>query len=313
MRLDLLAAISGAMISLQARINGELSHRLNNGLQAALFSFGSGLLVISFITLFNPKLKTGLKNLRAAVAQKKIARWKLFAGSLGGTFVAIQTQTVPLVGVAIFTVASISGQTVMSLFVDRLGYTGGGKRLITKRRVLAVMITIVAVAVSVLDRIDAKNLSFFTVLIGCTAGLLVGFQRALNGQINEHSKEGFTTSLLNFASGTLLLVSVFLIGIATNKVEFTPFPLGPLWMYFGGVMGVIYISFAASIVQQLGVLTFTLFSVGGQLVSSLVIDIVAPTKGVSISYYLIIGILMTYAGVIAGGVSGSQTKRSQIL
>ncbi len=313
MRLDLLAAISGAMISLQARINGELSHRLNNGLQAALFSFGSGLLVISFITLFNPKLKTGLKNLRAAVAQKKIARWKLFAGSLGGTFVAIQTQTVPLVGVAIFTVASISGQTVMSLFVDRLGYTGGGKRLITKRRVLAVTITIVAVAVSVLDRIDAKNLSFFTVLIGCTAGLLVGFQRALNGQINEHSKEGFTTSLLNFASGTLLLVSVFLIGIATNKVEFTPFPLGPLWMYFGGVMGVIYISFAASIVQQLGVLTFTLFSVGGQLVSSLVIDIVAPTKGVSISYYLIIGILMTYAGVIAGGVSGSQTKRSQIL
>jgi transporter family-2 protein len=313
MRLDLLAAISGAMISLQARINGELSHRLNNGLQAALFSFGSGLLVISFITLFNPKLKTGLKNLRAAVAQKKIARWKLFAGSLGGTFVAIQTQTVPLVGVAIFTVASISGQTVMSLFVDRLGYTGGGKRLITKRRVLAVIITIVAVAVSVLDRIDAKNLSFFTVLIGCTAGLLVGFQRALNGQINEHSKEGFTTSLLNFASGTLLLVSVFLIGIATNKVEFTPFPLGPLWMYFGGVMGVIYISFAASIVQQLGVLTFTLFSVGGQLVSSLVIDIVAPTKGVSISYYLIIGILMTYAGVIAGGVSGSQTKRSQIL
>jgi transporter family-2 protein len=313
MRLDLLAAISGAMISLQARINGELSHRLNNGLQAALFSFGSGLLVISFITMFNPKLKTGLKNLREAVAQKKIARWKLFAGALGGTFVAIQTQTVPLVGVAIFTVASISGQTIMSLFVDRLGYTGGGKRLITKRRVLAVMITIVAVAVSVLDRIDAKNLSFLTVLVGCTAGLLVGFQRALNGQINEHSKEGFTTSLLNFASGTLLLVLVFVIAMATNKVEFTPFPLGPLWMYLGGVMGVIYISFAASIVQQLGVLTFTLFSVGGQLVSSLIIDIVAPTKGVSISYYLIIGILMTYAGVIAGGVSGSQTKRPQIL
>jgi transporter family-2 protein len=311
MRLDILAAIAGAMISIQARINGELSHRLNNGLQAALISFGSGLIVISLVTFFNPKLKTGLRNLREAVRQKKIARWKLFAGALGGSFVAIQTQTVPLVGVAIFTVASISGQTVMSLFVDRLGYTGGGKRSITKRRVLAVVITIAAVAVSVLDRIDAKNLSFFTILIGCTAGLLVGFQRALNGQINEHSKEGFTTSLLNFTSGTLLLVTVFLIGLATHKVELTPLPLGPLWMYLGGVMGVIYISFAARIVQQLGVLTFTLFSVGGQLASSLVIDIVAPTKGVSISHYLIIGIIMTYAGVIAGGVSGSQTRRAQ--
>jgi len=128
------------------------------------------------VTVFNPKLKTGLRNLREAVQQKKIARWKLFAGALGGSFVAIQTQTVPLVGVAIFTVASISGQTVMSLFVDRLGYTGGGKRMITKRRVLAVIITIVAVAVSVLDRLDAKNLSFFTVIIGCTAGLPKGAQ-----------------------------------------------------------------------------------------------------------------------------------------
>jgi len=36
MRLDILAAIAGAMISIQARINGELSHQLNNGLQAHL-------------------------------------------------------------------------------------------------------------------------------------------------------------------------------------------------------------------------------------------------------------------------------------
>jgi transporter family-2 protein len=33
MRLDFLAALSGAMIALQARANGELSHRLDNGLQ----------------------------------------------------------------------------------------------------------------------------------------------------------------------------------------------------------------------------------------------------------------------------------------
>jgi transporter family-2 protein len=61
MRLDLLAALSGAMIALQARANGELSHRLNNGLQAALVSFGSGLLIIFVITLFNSKIKEGIK------------------------------------------------------------------------------------------------------------------------------------------------------------------------------------------------------------------------------------------------------------
>jgi transporter family-2 protein len=40
MRLDFLAALSGVMIAMQARVNGELSHRLDNGLQAALVSFG---------------------------------------------------------------------------------------------------------------------------------------------------------------------------------------------------------------------------------------------------------------------------------
>ena len=57
MRLDLLAALSGAMIAIQARANGELSHRLNNGLQAALISFGSGLIILFAITLFNAKIK----------------------------------------------------------------------------------------------------------------------------------------------------------------------------------------------------------------------------------------------------------------
>jgi transporter family-2 protein len=218
---------------------------------------------------------------------------------------------VPLVGVAVFTVATISGQTVMSLFIDRIGFTGGGKRLITKRRISAVVITVFAVIVSVLDRIDSSSLSLLTVTIGCTAGLIIGFQRALNGQINEHTNQGFATSFINFATGTIFLVTLVTISVLTGNTELTPLPQGPFWIYLGGVMGVIYISFAASIVQQLGVLTFTLFSIGGQLVSSLVIDIVAPTKGVSISHYLIIGIVMTYAGVIAGGVSGSQTKRAQ--
>lgn len=313
MRLDLLAALSGGMISLQARVNGELSHRLNNGLQAALISFGSGFIIIFIVTIFNPKIKAGLRNLRSAVARKEIAKWKLFAGSLGGCFIAIQTQIVPLVGVAIFTVASTAGQTVMSLFVDRIGFTGGGKRLITKRRILAVVITIAAVLVSVLDRIEANNLSVLTITAGCLAGLMVGFQRALNGQINENTNQGFATSLLNFMSGTSLLLTIVVIGILSGNYELVPLPQGPWWIYTGGVIGVLYISFAAGIVQKLGVLTFTLFSVGGQLLSSLVIDIVAPTKGVSISHYLIIGILMTYAGVIAGGVSGAQTKRSQML
>jgi transporter family-2 protein len=313
MRLDLLAALSGAMIALQARANGELSHRLNNGLQAALVSFSSGLLIIFVITLFNSQIKDGIKNLRTAVSNKEIARWKLFAGALGGSFVAIQTQIVPLIGVAIYSVASIAGQTAMSLIVDRIGLTGGGKKLISPRRVLAAVLTVLAVLVSVWDRIDADNLSMVAVTAGGIAGAIVGVQRALNGQINEHSHQSFTTSLLNFATGTTFLLILISAGLILGRNELSPLPSGPWWIYTGGVIGVIYIAFTSTIVQHLGVLTFTLFSVGGQLVGSLIIDLVSPTKGVSVSAYLVTGIVMTYAGVIAGGVGSSRVKKPQRL
>ena len=313
MRLDLLAALSGLMIALQARANGELSHRLNNGLEAALVSFGSGLIIIAVIAAFNPAIKEGIRNLRAAVANKEIARWKLLAGALGGSFVAIQTHIVPLIGVAIYSVASIAGQTAMSLIVDRIGLTGGGKKLISKRRVAAAVLTVLAVFVSVFDRIDAKNLSLFAVVLGCIAGAVVGVQRALNGQINEHSHQSFTTSLLNFITGTSLLMILILGGVLIGKIELVPLPAGPWWIYTGGVIGVIYIAFTSTIVQHLGVLTFTLFSVGGQLVGSLVIDLISPTNGVNVSAYLVTGIVMTYLGVIAGGVSSSRVQKPKRL
>ena len=313
MRLDLLAALSGLMIALQARANGELSHRLNNGPEAALVSFGSGLIIIAVIAAFNPAIKEGIRNLRAAVANKEIAQWKLLAGALGGSFVAIQTHIVPLIGVAIYSVASIAGQTAMSLIVDRIGLTGGGKKLISKRRVAAAVLTVLAVFVSVFDRIDAKNLSLFAVVLGCIAGAVVGVQRALNGQINEHSHQSFTTSLLNFITGTSLLVILILGGVLIGKIELVPLPAGPWWIYTGGVIGVIYIAFTSTIVQHLGVLTFTLFSVGGQLVGSLVIDLISPTNGVNVSAYLVTGIVMTYLGVIAGGVSSSRVQKPKRL
>jgi transporter family-2 protein len=308
-RLDFLAAISGVMIALQARANGELSHLIGNGVEAALVSFGSGLIIISIIALFTPSIKEGARNLRGAVARKELPKWTLFAGALGGGFVAVQTHIVPLIGVAIYSVASIAGQTAASLVVDRIGLTGGGKKHITPRRIAAAFFTVFAVFISVYDRIDAQNLSLIAVFMGCVAGAIVGVQRAMNGQINEYSHQSFTTSLLNFIMGTTFLVIFLSILVLINSEELVPLPAGPWWIYTGGIIGVIYIAFTSTIVQHLGVLTFTLFSVGGQLVGSLLIDLYSPTDGVQVSMYLVTGIAMTYVGVIVGGVNNSQARK----
>jgi transporter family-2 protein len=309
LRLDALAAISGVLIALQARANGELSHQLDNAPQAALVSFSSGLFFVAIYALFSRQIKAGIKRLRTAVSNGEIPAWRLLAGALGGSFVAIQTSVVPLIGVAVYSVASIAGQTATSLLVDRIGFTGGGPKLISPRRVTAAAITVFAVLVSVADKIEAHSFSFFAVALAVIAGALVGVQRALNGQINEHSGNSYTTSLLNFITGTSFLVIFILLLVLLGKMELQPLPNGPWWIYTGGVIGVIYIAATSLIVQHLGVLTFTLFSVGGQLFGSLLLDLYAPSEGVNVSWFLVTGIAMTYIGVVVGGARQSRLER----
>jgi transporter family-2 protein len=297
------------MIAFQARANGELSYRLDNAPQAALVSFSSGLFFITIYAIFSPKIKEGIKCLRSAVSSGEIPKIRLLAGSLGGAFVALQTSVVPLIGVALYSVASIAGQSAVSLLVDRIGLTGGGVKLISPRRISAAFITVLAVLVSVIDKLEADNFQLFALLLALIAGALVGVQRALNGQINEYSQNSYTTSLLNFITGTSFLTLFIIILIALGRVELQPLPIGPWWIYTGGVIGVIYIAATSLIVQHLGVLTFTLFSVGGQLIASLLLDIYSPTQGVSVSWYLVSGIAMTYIGVLVGGVRQSRLER----
>jgi transporter family-2 protein len=308
-RLEGLAILSGVMIALQARANGELSAELENSLQAALISFSSGLLIISLIALTSARIKSGMRAILRAVKSGELPKWRLFAGMLGGSFVAIQTNIVPLIGVAVYSVASIAGQAVISLLVDRVGITGGGPKRITVRRIGAAGVTVIAVFVSVIDRFDDRHFPGYAVLLALLAGAFVGVQRALNGQINEFAQESFATSLLNFIMGTLFLSLFLLLYLGAGLVmagsgsgfSLSALPAGPWWIYTGGLIGVIYIAFTALIVQHLGVLIFTVLSVGGQLLGSLVLDLFHPDTSGGVGAALITGICLTYLGVIVSG------------
>jgi len=276
---------------------------MGDSLEAAIVSFTTGLLFVTLISLSRRQNRVAFKDIFKAVKAKQMKPWTLGAGVLGASFVAMQTHVVPIAGVALFTVASLAGQTGISLWVDRLGLTGGAKAAITKRRIMAAVITVLAVLVSSWDRFAMSDFSILAIGLAVFAGTWVGLQRALNGQINSYSKRSFATSQLNFITGTSFLLILLLIRSVFTNHSIMNFKTAPWWMFLGGSIGVIYIALSAHIVQHLGVLEFTLFSVGGMLIGSLLIDFVFPTKGTVISPYLIAGIALTYLGVIANGQS----------
>ena len=211
MGLGFLSGISGLFIAAQSRINGALSQEMGDSLEAAVVSFSTGLIFVTTISLARRENRAAFLEIFKAVKAKQMKPWTLIAGALGASFVAMQTYVVPIAGVALFTVASLAGQTAISLLVDRLGLTGGAKGAITKRRVLAAVITVVAVVVSSWDRFAMSNFSLLAIGLAVFAGTWVGLQRALNGQINSFAKKAFATSQLNFITGTTLLLLLLLL------------------------------------------------------------------------------------------------------
>ena len=281
---------------------------MGDSLEAALVSFSTGLLFVSGIALVRQDVRAGFRQIFTAINLNKMPAWTITAGVLGASFVAMQTYVVPIAGVALFTVASLAGQTAISLWVDKSALSGGTKTLITKRRAVAAIITVLAVVLSAWDRFELSNFSIIALGLAFFAGSWVGVQRALNGRINSHSNKSFATSWLNFITGTSFLLLLLLLRSLFTDHSILNFQTAPLWMFLGGSIGVIYIALSSHIVQHLGVLEFTLFSVGGMLIGSLLIDLLLPTPGTVISPFLIAGIALTYLGVVVNGQSRLSRK-----
>lgn len=292
------AAFSGVLIALQARANGELSLILGNSREAALVSFGTGFLLLLVMSLLSRRLRVGLGAIRASIVRGALPRWQTLAGMMGAFFVVVQAFAVPHMGVAIFSVATIAGQSVLSLAVDRLGLRAGIRHSITPRRVLTAGITVAAVAVSVSDRLEGS--AGLVTLLAFAAGGVVAVQRALNAHITDYSGHSYATTWLNFATGVVFLIGANL--LAWQPPSALPHDGGHWWLYTGGALGVVYIALSSVLVQRLGVLLFTATSVGGQLLGSLAIDLAYPTPGVTLGTNVYAGIVVSLLGIAVGGV-----------
>ncbi|AYF74739.1 DMT family transporter [Nocardia yunnanensis] len=289
----------GAAVATQARINGELGHRLGDGIAAATISFGSGLLILAVVFAASGRLRTGLGRVRSALKTGELRWWQLLGGLSGAYFVACQGLTVAAIGVTAFTVAAVAGQLVSSLVVDRLGWGPSGRTPVTVWRIGAAALGLVAVLLAVLGRdgtgsaTDHSGASWLLVALPLIAGLLVAWQQAVNGRVGVIGGSASAT-LANFATGTAALV-VIEAAVLLHHGGMDRLP-GEPWLYLGGLIGISFVALAVAVVRWIGVLLLGLTSVAGQLLASVVLDVVAPT-GAGVSGLAVVGCLLTFVAV----------------
>ncbi|MBT2530687.1 DMT family transporter [Arthrobacter sp. ISL-48] len=314
-RLPLLAGLplavgAGLAIPVQGRINGALGARLNDGIAAAVVSFSTGLVLMILISLILPAGRAGLARIVPAVRSRAFPRVYVLAGGIGALFVFAQSFTVGLLGVALFTVATVTGQTVSGLLVDRLGIGPAGKKSVTGIRVIGCVLTIAAVAWAVSPRFDGAGASagpdgagsggpatlILPLLLPILAGFLMSFQQAMNGTATVTYGTPIAATLVNFVAGSVVLWIAWALKVAWLGAG-NALP-GEWWYYLGGPMGCVFIGLGAMLVRSLGVLVTGLGMIAGQLLGSLGLDLLVPAPGSIVAPATVLGTLLTLAAII---------------
>lgn len=299
----LVAVTCGLGMAVQARVNGELSVQIQNGPLAAFISFGTGLIIMVIAMAFSRAGRRGIGEVRSAIQERRIP-WFWVLGGLGGAYLILsQGLVAATLGVALFSVGVVAGQTLSALVIDRRGLGSMASKPITPLRVIGALLALGAVVYAGSSQLHG-DFPVWMLLLPFTAGIGIAWQQAFNGQIREVSGSAVTASFGNFVVGTTALGLATLAASPWNGWP-DSLPLDPV-LYLGGPIGVMFIVAGAIVVRYIGVLLLGLGMIAGQLLGSLVLDLVVPAAGHELGVPTVISTVVTLVAVSLSALGGQK-------
>ena len=304
-----LAVLFGALTALQSRVNSQLAVALDDAYMAATISFGSGLVILLAVLVFWRPGRTGFVRAVAGVRERRIAWWMMLGGLAGAWFVITQGLSAGILGVALFTVAIVAGQTIGGIVFDVVGLGPGGRRPLTAMRIVGAMLALVAIGWAVSAQL-AHDVPLLLMILPFAAGIGSGWQQAVNGRVKVEAGSALTATVLNFAVGTSALVVVVLVHVASAGWP-AAMPGDP-WLYLGGAIGCVFIAGQAMLVRIVGVLLLALCGVAGQLAAALALDLLVPTADRPVDLATVGGTVLALVAVAVASIRWSRHKHAAV-
>jgi len=127
--------LAGAMLTLQAGINGQVAKTLGAVLAAALMSF-----VVGTVALF--LLAWVTRELPSWTALRGLNWWQWGGGLLGAFFIATAAFSGPRIGALLLMALVLAGQLGMALLLDHNGWGGFRESPVTVGKALGLLLVI---------------------------------------------------------------------------------------------------------------------------------------------------------------------------
>ena len=231
----------------------------------------------------------------------------VLGGLAGAWFVTTQGLSAGVVGVALFTVAIVAGQTLGGIVFDLVGLGPGGRRPLTPTRVIGAVLALAAIGWAVSAQV-AHDVPILLMVLPFTAGLGAAWQQAVNGRVRSAAESALTATVLNFAVGSTALVVVMLVHAASAGWP-SAMPT-EWWLYAGGAIGCIFIAGQAVLVRVVGVLVLALCGVAGQLTAALSLDLLLPTADAPVDLATIGGTVLALVAVVIASVGWTRRRHA---
>lgn len=278
----MLATILAGMLSpMQSAVNGQLGHWLQDGNACAVISFASGLVVMFFIIMARKETRQQFAAIPSLIKNRKVPLWNWFAGLCGAMVVFSEGASASALGVATFQTALISALLLSGLLCDRFGIGVDEKKYFTPYRIIGALFAVIATIFVVSPQWHSTSFILLAIL-PFLAGLLAGWQPAGNAKVAEATGSMLVSITWNFIVGFCVLAIRVALGHVTVQLP------DVWWMYLGGPLGLMSIGLMAILVRGLGLLMLGVASTAGQLLGSVLIDVLIPSLGNTV--YLVVSV-----------------------
>ncbi|MCF2706956.1 DMT family transporter [Arcanobacterium haemolyticum] len=290
------AALSGLLIAIQGVFNGGLSSSGAGPVLAGWVSYVGTLLAVVVVLAIQRHLGATFHLLRTQSA------WWWYAVGLGGIPIVItMSWGIPIVGVAVSSVCSVAGQTVMSLILDSFGVGLPHRIKLSARRILAALVALAGLALAVGSGIGDIRIGLLVAvgLLIFASGATIIVQSAGNGEVTARTGNPLTATLTSVLGGTTVISVILLVVWLTGHVNFAALPgINAWWAYAGGPLGAGVTFCAAWSVRRLGTFSLTLAVVAGQMVTSMLLDLLVG-NGVGLQTAMSVAVMIVATMLVA--------------
>lgn len=286
---DLLSLLIGVIITVMVAVNGGLT------MQYGVFG---ATIIIHIVGSLSAFLLIKMRR-KQTPNQHSIPIWLYMGGAIGVLTALFNNLAYGKIGLTSIVALSLLGQTATSLLIDSFGLFGMRKYPLKAPMLIGMGISVIGLFM-MLDSSSGNTLNAVALSLG--AGVTVVFSRTINARLSEHIG-ALHGSFINHVVGLPVAVAVFALWSNSDPIIDRLAVSSDVWIYLGGVMGVVVVLLFNMTVPKIPATKLTLLVFIGQIFAGIGLDLITK-KGYSEESFI--------AGLLVSAGIGSNILIEQV-